>query len=244
LIFLGDLEDGLDIVASDHSGFDGIKDFASHEFTPSSCYSFLFEWKLYRKIYLMCLFYQALSEGKQMSALAVIAWILGTFAIGGGLLAAGAPAMVRRGMEKYPRSVWPGRVLLAIDMVWAAYAINQMHLGGADALKVHLYWLAPVLIVIGCLYLDEMLSVRALGGLLLLAAGPMLNIIRWNPSAWRYVITVLAYLWIGIGLLWLMEPWWFRRMAERVQSPTVIRAAGVLKVLAGIVLIVLALLVY
>ena len=81
-----------------------------------------------------------------MSSLAVIAWILGTFAIGGGLLAAGVPAMVRRGMDNYPRSVWPGRILLAVDLVWAAYAVNQMHLGGFDAWKVHLCWLAPVLI--------------------------------------------------------------------------------------------------
>jgi len=179
-----------------------------------------------------------------MSTLSVIAWILGTFAIGGGLLAAGAPAMVHRGMEKYPRSVWPGRILVAVDMVWAAYAVTLMHLGGFDAGKVHLYWIAPVCIVLAVLYLDEMLSVRALGGLLLLAAGPMLNAARWHPSAWRYVITVLAYLWIGIGLLWLLEPWWFRRMVLCVQSPVVIRAAGIVKVVFGVGLIALALLVY
>jgi len=192
----------------------------------------------------MCLFYQALSEGKPMTSLAVIAWILGTFAIGGGFLAAGAPAMVRRGMEKYPRSVWPGRVLVAVDMVWAAYAVTLMHLGGFDAWKVHLYWIAPVCIVLAVLYLDEMLSVRALGGLLLLAAGPMLNAARWNPSAWRYVITVLTYLWIGIGLFWLLEPWWFRRMASRMQSLVIIRAVGIVKVVFGVGLIALALLVY
>ena len=53
-----------------------------------------------------------------MSGIAVIAWILGTFAIGAGLLTAGVPSMVRRGMENFPRSVWPGRILLAVDMVW------------------------------------------------------------------------------------------------------------------------------
>jgi len=179
-----------------------------------------------------------------MSGTAAIAWILGTFAIGGGLVAAGAPEMVRRWMERYPRSVWPGRILAAIDMVWAAYAINQMHLGGFDSWKVHLYWLAPVCIALVVLYLDELLSVRALGGLLLLAAGPVLNIIRWHPSNWRLILTVIAYLWIGFGLLWLLEPWWFRRMALRMQSPKLIRGGGVFKVLFGIGLIVLALLVY
>jgi hypothetical protein len=179
-----------------------------------------------------------------MSGLAVIAWVLGTFAIGGGLCAAGTPETVRRAMENYPRSVWPGRILVTIDMAWAAYAINQMHLGGFDASKVHLYWLVPVCIVLAVLYLDEMLSVRALGGLLLLAAGPLLNAARWHPSAWRLVITVIAYVWIGFGLLWLLEPWWFRRMVLRVQSLQLIRAGGLFKMLFGAGLIALALLVY
>lgn len=179
-----------------------------------------------------------------MSGIAVTALILGILAIGGGLLAAKAPEAVRRGMERYPRSVWPGRILAAIDMVWAAYAVSLMHLGGFDVLKVHLYWLAPVCIVLAVRYLDEMLSVRALGGLLLLAAGPMLNAARWHPSAWRLVIPVIAYLWIVFGLLWLLEPWWFRRMTLRVQSLQLIRYGGIFKALFGIGLIVLALRVY
>lgn len=179
-----------------------------------------------------------------MSGIAVIAWILGTFAIGIGLLTAGAPALVRRGAANFPRSVWPGRILLAVDMVWAAYQVSLMHLGGADALKVHLYWIAPVCIVVGSLYLDELLSVRALGGLLLLAAGPMLNAARWHPSAWRFVITVMAYLWIAAGLLFLLSPWWFRRITQRFNSDLALRAGGIFKALIGVGLIVLALMVY
>lgn len=179
-----------------------------------------------------------------MSGIAVIAWILGTFAIGAGLLTAGAPALVRRGIENFPRSIWPGRILLAVDMVWSAYEITLMHLGGFDAFKVHLYWIAPVCIVIGALYLDELLSVRALGGLLLLAAGPMLNTARWHPSAWRFVIIIMGYLWIFVGLLFLLSPWWFRRIAMQFRSVAALRAAGIFKALVGIGLIALALLVY
>jgi hypothetical protein len=179
-----------------------------------------------------------------MSGIEVTAWILGILALAGGLFAAGAPETVRRGLELYPRSVWPGRILAAADLIWAAYAINLMHLGGFDAWKVHLVWLTPVCIVLAVVYLDELLSVRALGGLLLLAAGPMLNAARWHPSAWRLVISVLAYIWIGFGLLWLLEPWWFRRMAQRVQSLSFIRSAGMAKAGIGLGFIVLALLVY
>lgn len=179
-----------------------------------------------------------------MSGIAVIAWILGTVAIVAGLLTAGMPSMVRRGMENFPRSVWPGRILLAVDMVWAAYQVSLMHLGGFDAMKVHLYWIAPVCIVAGSLYLDELLSVRALGGLLLLAAGPMLNAARWHPSAWRFVIILMGYFWIGIGMLFLLSPWWFRRISMRFNSDLALRAGGIFKALIGVGLIALAILVY
>ncbi len=179
-----------------------------------------------------------------MSALASLSLLLGLLAVMCGGLSLLFPAPVRAGLVKFPRSVWPGRILLAVDMVWSAWAVNQMHFGGFDSAKVHLYWLAPVCIVLGCLYLEELLSVRALGGLLLLAAGPMLNVARFHPSAWRLVIPVLAYVWIIVGLFFLLCPWWFRRMTERVRSDTAMRAWGAIRVLAGAGLIALALLVY
>jgi hypothetical protein len=193
---------------------------------------------------LIRLFYQALSEGKQMLGLAVAAWILGTLAIGVGLFAVGAPDLVRLGMERFPRSVWPGRVLIAIDLIWSALALNQMHFGGFDHAKVHLFWVAPVCIVVGCLYLEELLSVRALGGLLLLAAGPILNVARFHPSTWRLVMSVLAYLWIFVGLVFLLCPWWFRRIAMMFPSNAAVRAGGALKALVGAGLIALALFAY
>ena len=179
-----------------------------------------------------------------MSALAITAWIIGTVAVGGGLFAVCAPALVRDGLEDFPRSVWPGRLLLAVDMVWAAYAITTLHLGGFDALKIHLYWLAPVCILLGSLFLDELLSVRALGGLMLLVAGPVLGAARWNPSNWRLVVTTFAYLWILVGLLFLLSPWWFRRIARLFQSDIALRTCGVLKVVLGAGLVTLAWLVY
>jgi len=180
-----------------------------------------------------------------MSALAITAWILGTFAVGVGLFSACAPELVRRGVANFPRSVWPGRVLLAVDMVWAAYAVTTLHLGMFDAWKVHLYWIAPVCIVLGSLYLDELLSVRALGGLLLLAAGPILNAARWNPSDWRLVIAVLAYLSIIVGLVFLLSPWWFRRLtAPMIQKNLPVRIGGLFKAAVGLGLLALAFWVY
>lgn len=180
-----------------------------------------------------------------MSALSATTWILGTLLLSAGLFSLFKPERIKCGLAEFPRNVWPGRVLLAIDMVWAAYEVTTLHLGAFDAAKIQLYWIAPVLIVLGCRYMDEMLSVRALGGLLLLAAGPILNAARWNPSDWRLVITCLAYLWIIAGLFFLLEPWWFRRLTARTAgSCKSVRALGAFKTIAGVVLFALALWIY
>lgn len=181
-----------------------------------------------------------------MSELSVASLLIGLLALTGGTVSLLAPARIRAGVTAFPRSIWPGRILAAIDLVWAAYELAQMHLGMFDAWKIHLYWLTPIAIVLCVVYLDELLSPRALGGLLLLAAGPALDIARWHSSDWRVVITVIAYLWILLGLTFLLSPWWFRRIATRLTGAgdRAVRITGALKALFGLGLIALALLVY
>ncbi len=180
-----------------------------------------------------------------MTALSITAVAIGLAALGGGLAAARNPGSMRAWMQSFPRSVWPGRILAAIDLTWAALELNQMHLGSLDVLKTHLFWLTPLAIWLCITYLDELLSPRALGGFLLLLAGTVLDIARWHPSQARLVVTVLAYLWIVFGMLLLLAPWWFRRITlVAAQTDAGLRAGGVLKALAGIGLILLGLLVY
>ena len=181
-----------------------------------------------------------------MSELSIVALLLGLFALTVGGLSLLIPARIRAGLAAFPRSIWPGRILAVIDLIWAAYALSLMHLGMFDAWKVHLYWLVPVAIFLCVKYLDELLSPRALGGFFLLVAGPVLNIARWHPSEWRLVVTVIAYVWILLGLTFLLSPWWFRRLAPWIAGSNdhVVRITGLIKALAGLGLIALALLVY
>ncbi|MBM4151940.1 MAG: DUF2065 family protein, partial [Kiritimatiellaceae bacterium] len=62
----------------------------------------------------------------------------------------------------------------------------------------------------------------------------------------RIVISILAYLWIIIGLLFLLSPWWFRRLANHLiqHGEGVIRISGAVKALFGAGLIALALFMY
>ena len=181
-----------------------------------------------------------------MSELSIASLLIGLFALTVGGISLAAPARVRTGLAAFPRSIWPGRILAAIDLAWAAYELSLMHLGMFDAWKVHLFWLTPVAIALCVVYLDELLSPRALGGLLLLAAGPVLNAARWHPSDWRLIVTVIAYLWILLGLVFLLSPWWFRRISIWMtgRGDKAVRITGAIKAAAGLGLIALALLVY
>lgn len=181
-----------------------------------------------------------------MSELSVVAFLIGLLALTVGGVSLLMPARVLAGLDAFPRSIWPGRILAAVDLVWAAYELSRMHLGMFDGWKVNLYWMTPAAIFLCVKYLDELLSPRALGGLFLLAAGPVLDIARWHPSDWRLVVTVIAYLWILLGLLFLLSPWWFRRLVPRIAgtNDAAVRIGGALKTLLGLGLIALALFVY
>lgn len=179
-----------------------------------------------------------------MSELSIAALLTGLFAAAAGTSALAAPAAVRAGLAAFPRSIRPGRILAAVDLIWAAYELSRMHLGMFDAWKVHLYWMTPLAIYLCINYLDELLSPRALGGFLLLLAGPVLDAARWHPSPWRLVVTSLAYLWILAGLLFLLSPWWFRRIARLAETDHAVQFGGAVKLLAGLGLIALAVLVY
>ncbi|MBM4152425.1 MAG: hypothetical protein FJ220_02740, partial [Kiritimatiellaceae bacterium] len=151
-----------------------------------------------------------------MSELAIITLLIGTITVVVGGFMCANPGRVKADLIAFPRSRWPGWILAAMDLIWAAYELSKMHFGSFDAWKPHLYWLTPIAIVLCIIYLDELLSPRSLGGFLLLAAGPVLGIARWHPSDARIVISILAYLWIIIGLLFLLSPWWFRRLANHL----------------------------
>lgn len=181
-----------------------------------------------------------------MSELAVVTLLIGLLALAIGGISVAAPARVREGTARFPRSIWPGRIVVTIDLIWAAYNLTLMHLGMFDAWKVHLYWLTPVAIYLCINYLDELLSPRALGGLFLLCAGPVLAAARWHPSDWRLVVTVIAYLWILLGLTFLLSPWWFRRLMPWIVGSNDRQAQiiGGVKALLGLALIALALSVY
>lgn len=163
--------------------------------------------------------------------------------LGGLGLVAGAaglrfPSALRTGLLAFPRSKWPGWILTAICLFWISWVMSHAALGRFEPLKP----LIPVFAVLafGAIVwlLDELLSPRALGGLLLLVANPLLNGVRWADSAWRFVPALIAYAWVVAGCALMLHPWLFRKLAERwLRSDRAVRLAGWGKALAGAVLL-------
>ncbi len=166
-------------------------------------------------------------------------WAMVTAALGGigGLCLLGRPGSAKAFLERFPRNGLLGWILSAV--AYGAGAVALWHAppewmaGWRDTLWV----LAPVAWLMTGFFLDELLAPRALGGLLLLAASPILDAARFHPSPARIVVVFLAYGGVGFGLWWVASPWGFRQMMRPIlAAPARIRLTG------GILLCVSALL--
>ncbi len=180
-----------------------------------------------------------------MHDLAHVAWIVTVVLVIAYVPAILCPGRYMRGLRGFPRSTVPAWILTGINVVWAAWLVWEMPLGRFDAFKLWLYLAAPVTFVLIVRFMDELLAVRALGGLLILVPAPILDAARWHPSPWRLVLTILAYSLVVKGILLLLSPYWFRKATERwLVSAARCRTMGAAGVGLAVVLAGLALCVY
>lgn len=128
-----------------------------------------------------------------------------------GLWALAAPSAWRQAMRAFPRFVPAGWILATADLVWFAINIQNTPLGGLDHYKVGLWFVTPVVIFLIIRFMDELLAVRALGGLMLLAPGVMLDASRIDyGTPLRLVMVALAYFLIVVGCFLVSGPHRFR----------------------------------
>ncbi|MBP7830234.1 MAG: hypothetical protein KA248_09990 [Kiritimatiellae bacterium] len=155
------------------------------------------------------------------------------------------PPAVRRAVAAFPRSRGPAWLLTALDLAWVAVIVLHAELGRFDWLKPYIYAAAPVAFFLIVIFMDELLAPRALGGLLLLLANPVIRAARWHESDWRWVVMVLAYAWAVAGIVLVLSPFYFRRVAEWAnRTDGRCRFLGALRFGLGLLLLALALAVY
>lgn len=173
------------------------------------------------------------------------AWIIAILAFAQALPLLLAPAASRAGLLAFPRHQATAWILTAVDLMWVTWILLHGNLGPFDAVKPALYLIAPACFFLLINFLDELLAPRALGGLLLLAANPVLNAARWHDSDWRFVPIVLAYVWVVAGMLLVLSPYLFRRWAlPWTAGDCRIRLAGTALLLLALLLGVLAFMVF
>lgn len=152
------------------------------------------------------------------------------------------PGLAQRVIRAFPRNAWVGAVLAAVAVAWAAWEVNDMPLGFVDAYKTWLWVLGPVVYGLVMLFMNELLASRALGGLLMLSASPVLETQRLHDSPWTVVPAVLAYAWVVAGMVLMLSPYRFRHAAEFCCSTRGgCRFTGLVGVVTGGVLVALAL---
>lgn len=162
---------------------------------------------------------------------------LGVFHCLIGVMLMAAPVAARGWLARFPRHVWIGRGLAAVALAWSAVLVREMPLGWFDEYKVWLWAGGPLVYLLVILFMDELLAARALGGLWLLLAAPLLDAARFHPSIWRLLPVVLAYVWVILGMALVLGPYRFRKWTGLLcGTDGRCRGAGVLILMLGILL--------
>jgi hypothetical protein len=113
-------------------------------------------------------------------------------------------------LPQFPRSRIAGAALLTIDFIWSFWLLATMEMGEFASFRRPLLFILPVGFILILRFVDEFLAVRGLGILCLLAAEPLLDAAFLRPEMSRLLVTVLAYLMIVVGLVWVTMPYQLR----------------------------------
>src|ERR1700676_2832359 len=116
--------------------------------------------------------------------------------------------------QRFPRSSVAGVILLTAGLVWSFWLLATMEMGEFSSFRRPLLIALPIGYVLVLRFVDEFLAVRALGILCLLAAEPLLDAVFFRYETSRLVVTVLAYLLVIAGLIWVTMPYLLRDQIE------------------------------
>lgn len=155
------------------------------------------------------------------------------------------PAVFCRQLSGVSRNRPAGYVLALAVLLWSAWLVYNMPLGGMEHLRKYLFIVTPAVIAGVFFFMDELLAPRALGGLLLLYPAPVLVLARLHSSPWSLLMSVVCYIMVMKGILLVLNPWYFRQASEIITaSDSRCRAFGIVGLLFALLLCGLALFVY
>jgi hypothetical protein len=146
-----------------------------------------------------------------MSNAQISAYVLAAIMLGMFVFVLVGKERAYRAMETFPRSEVAGWILTIIALLWFGWLLHKLNFGRFAHLKRGVYIGIPIMIYLLITHLHELLSVRALAGIMLLAGVPMLDAIRWEPSPFRLVLTVAIYIMIIKAMFLVVAPYRWRQ---------------------------------
>lgn len=169
-----------------------------------------------------------------------------------------APDKFATWLRSFPRHKQIGIALMLVNMIWTMIIVYTGQYSDFDftlfgnpikipeqVIRNSVFVLGPLFFLAVVVYADQYLAARGLGILLILAARPLLAAAFIEDSTTRLVITVLAYVWVILGMVFVAAPHrlrdiiaWNTKTVERLRLLCVIRFAF------GLILIFLAFAVY
>jgi len=148
-------------------------------------------------------------------------------------------------LKAFPRNYMWGVILLSIDLVWGLMCLANMDMGEFYNLRPWFLYLVPVGFVLVLVFVPEFLSVRALGALMLLMGGIVLEAAFLKPQMTRLLLPVIAYVWIIAGMYFVGMPYLMRDWIAWVSAkPARWRLATLGGIAYGALLLVVALTTY
>jgi hypothetical protein len=162
----------------------------------------------------------------------VILLAIGLLVVGGLLLL----PLAEKGILTVPRHKIAGIILTTLAMAWTCWTL---YIHPVDFLA----FLTPMkLLLIGiivtpliCIYLDNLLCARAIGGILMLWPMPIILATRDFVTMWRLIPITIGYLSLTFGMVAVFHPWSVRILCERLSEYRVFRLTfAMVLIFAGI----------
>ncbi len=174
-------------------------------------------------------------------SLSTICMVFGVLLLALGLPALATPRPVATLWRRFPRSIWPGRVLAALALAWSALWLMAMPLGPLMVIRKYMAVLLVVAIAAVWFLCEELLSCRAVGGLLALSPTLLLSAAQWHPSPLRYIPLIVGYLFAIAGMFVIAQPYHLRDVLHWcAATPGRTRLGGAVLVLLGVLLLAAA----
>ncbi len=165
-------------------------------------------------------------------------YILGIFMIVTGFYALWQPCKFSKLLTNFCRNRVAGILLTMLAWAWAGYALWTLPIDFLMPYRKYIPYLVLICAPLTCFSMDNLLSCRALGGILVLYPYQLLIIARSHPSPWRVVVIGVAYISIIKGMTLLLYPWKMRQTLVWLEGRAKLtRCGGALNLVLGLIMI-------